>query len=178
MLQLATRALGARVTLCEVDAGGAEFIPTANTSTALPRWSMYSYAANRPVEDRFCVRGPGTAAAPTMWAVFDGHGGWQVAEYASQHLCSNIEAELRASSASAVPLCSSAGTAETQQLSASSCSSPFVSSIAVTSLAAAPTGVLKSDLTNDTNANANAGTTGCRQKLTNAEHHCLQIEVD
>ena len=84
MLQVATRALGARIALCEADAGNAESIPTAHASSALPRWSMYSYAANRPVEDRFCVRGAGAgagagvgiAAGPTMWAVFDGHGGW------------------------------------------------------------------------------------------------------
>ncbi|KAF0709585.1 Aste57867_5810 [Aphanomyces stellatus] len=54
-------------------------------------YSCASYKANFPIEDRFFVHVDGDAV---FAAVLDGHGGWQVAEYAHDHLVDNAKAEL------------------------------------------------------------------------------------
>ncbi|CAK4082019.1 unnamed protein product [Aphanomyces euteiches] len=62
-------------------------------------YSCASYKANLPIEDRFAVH----ADKHTVYAaIFDGHGGWQVAEYAQNHLIENAKAELAKESAQTV----------------------------------------------------------------------------
>ncbi|ETW01546.1 hypothetical protein H310_06201 [Aphanomyces invadans] len=80
--------------------------PTENPSVPLDRvlnrqlqtpvagvqsYSAASYKANNPIEDRFVVHAKdGVVYA----AVLDGHGGWQVSQYAHDHLIKNAQAEL------------------------------------------------------------------------------------
>lgn len=55
-------------------------------------YSSFSYPANDPIEDRHVI------ATNSDWqiaAVFDGHGGWQVAHYASSNLINTMQKALR-----------------------------------------------------------------------------------
>lgn len=63
-------------------------------SKANPRVFVATYPANKPTEDRSAVQsGPG---AWNMCAVFDGHGGWQVAELAHRTLLQHVAASYAA----------------------------------------------------------------------------------
>ncbi|RLO04010.1 hypothetical protein DYB28_008254 [Aphanomyces astaci] len=50
------------------------------------RYTVASYAANDPNEDRYVVQVDSDAV---FASVLDGHGGWEVAEYVNQHLIDN-----------------------------------------------------------------------------------------
>jgi len=115
-------------------------------AAAAPVFSVYSYAANRPCEDRFAVKRQAgvrfataapSAARASVFAVFDGHGGWQVAEWASQRLLPNIEAELLGSSRGFVgggaAAAATAAAATGGMLTSSSVSSSAVASVALSS---------------------------------------------
>ncbi|ETV71597.1 hypothetical protein H257_13060 [Aphanomyces astaci] len=54
-------------------------------------YNAASYKANLPIEDRFVVH---VEDGAVYAAVLDGHGGWQVSQYAHDHLVKNAQAEL------------------------------------------------------------------------------------
>jgi pyruvate dehydrogenase phosphatase len=55
-------------------------------------YSLSTYPGNEYIEDRHEIRE--IVGGDVFCGVFDGHGGWQVAEYASVHLSKNLEMEL------------------------------------------------------------------------------------
>ncbi|RLN45301.1 hypothetical protein BBJ29_007959 [Phytophthora kernoviae] len=57
------------------------------------RLSSASYKANFPIEDKYAVET--TDAGDVFAAVLDGHGGWQVSEYARKTLIGNVQKELQ-----------------------------------------------------------------------------------
>ncbi|KAL4144636.1 hypothetical protein PRNP1_013762 [Phytophthora ramorum] len=56
------------------------------------RLSSASYKANFPIEDKYAVET--TDSGDVFAAVLDGHGGWQVSEYARKMLIGNVQKEL------------------------------------------------------------------------------------
>ncbi|CAI5740258.1 unnamed protein product [Hyaloperonospora brassicae] len=56
------------------------------------RISSASYKANFPIEDKYAVET--TDSGDVFAAVLDGHGGWQVSEYAKRTLIGNVQKEL------------------------------------------------------------------------------------
>lgn len=58
-------------------------------------YSCAAYRANKPIEDRYDFFFSPTGDA--YFAVFDGHGGWQAAEYVQKNLIANTYKEIRAS---------------------------------------------------------------------------------
>ncbi|KAI9915265.1 hypothetical protein PsorP6_008144 [Peronosclerospora sorghi] len=56
------------------------------------RVSSASYKANFPIEDKYAVET--TASGDVFALVLDGHGGWQVSEYARKRLIGNVQKEL------------------------------------------------------------------------------------
>ncbi|CAI5703284.1 hypothetical protein KXD40_003782 [Peronospora effusa] len=56
------------------------------------RVSSASYKANFPIEDKYAV--DTTEAGDVFAAVLDGHGGWQVSEYARKTMIGNVQKEL------------------------------------------------------------------------------------
>ncbi|POM70214.1 Protein phosphatase 2C [Phytophthora palmivora] len=67
-----------------------EFAPIAKSRVT--RLSSASYKANFPIEDKYAVET--TDAGDVFAAVLDGHGGWQVSEYARKTLIGNVQKEL------------------------------------------------------------------------------------
>lgn len=57
------------------------------------RVSRLQYPANNPIEDRYDYTQLSSIDAFVV-SVFDGHGGWQTAEYAKNHLSHEIESKL------------------------------------------------------------------------------------
>ena len=55
------------------------------------RVSCAAYRANAPLEDRYAMA---VNERDAFFAVMDGHGGWQVAEYVQEHLIANTQEEL------------------------------------------------------------------------------------
>lgn len=55
-------------------------------------YSIATYPGNEYIEDRHEIRE--ILGGDVFCGIFDGHGGWQVAEYASVHLSKNLEMEL------------------------------------------------------------------------------------
>ncbi|OQR82009.1 phosphatase 2C [Thraustotheca clavata] len=66
-------------------------IQLAHAVAHVRSYSCASYRANYPIEDRFVVQ---ANKHEVFAAVIDGHGGWQVAEYAHGHLIENVKAEI------------------------------------------------------------------------------------
>jgi len=58
-------------------------------------FSHIQYPSNNPIEDRWLVHQL-KALSGSITAVFDGHGGWQMAEFARQHLAKEIDVRLEA----------------------------------------------------------------------------------
>ncbi|CEG44906.1 protein phosphatase [Plasmopara halstedii] len=56
------------------------------------RVSTASYKANFPIEDKYAMEM--TSSGDVFVAVLDGHGGWQVSEYARKTLIGNVQTEL------------------------------------------------------------------------------------
>lgn len=67
-----------------------ESAPIANSRVT--RVSSASYKANFPIEDKYAV--VTTSSGDVFAAVLDGHGGWQVSEYARKTLIGNVQKEL------------------------------------------------------------------------------------
>ncbi|KAG1710859.1 hypothetical protein DVH05_013582 [Phytophthora capsici] len=67
-----------------------EFAPIAKSRAT--RLSSASYKANFPIEDKYAVET--TDSGDVFAAVLDGHGGWQVSEYARKTLIGNVQKEL------------------------------------------------------------------------------------
>ncbi|EEY57902.1 protein phosphatase 2C, putative [Phytophthora infestans T30-4] len=67
-----------------------EFAPI--TKSRATRVSSASYKANFPIEDKYAVAT--TDAGDVFATVLDGHGGWQVSEYARKTLIGNVQKEL------------------------------------------------------------------------------------
>lgn len=65
-------------------------LPAVSTASS---YSCASYKANFPIEDKFEVKS--TADGDVFALVLDGHGGWQVSEYARKVLIENVEKELK-----------------------------------------------------------------------------------
>uniref|UniRef100_K3WGS4 PPM-type phosphatase domain-containing protein n=1 Tax=Globisporangium ultimum (strain ATCC 200006 / CBS 805.95 / DAOM BR144) TaxID=431595 RepID=K3WGS4_GLOUD len=90
-----------------VSGGGAEFVKGSSSPILqlesehfaklehplAKRFSCATYKSNAPSEDRFNIQS--TANGDVCAAIFDGHGGWQVAEFVRKTLIGNIEKELR-----------------------------------------------------------------------------------
>mmetsp|Transcript_71213 Transcript_71213/g.82834 ORF Transcript_71213/g.82834 Transcript_71213/m.82834 type:complete len:423 (-) Transcript_71213:159-1427(-) len=58
------------------------------------RFGVVQYAANKPIEDRFHTKQLESLDGYVV-SVFDGHGGWQVAELAMNHLANDLDALLK-----------------------------------------------------------------------------------
>uniref|UniRef100_M4B437 PPM-type phosphatase domain-containing protein n=1 Tax=Hyaloperonospora arabidopsidis (strain Emoy2) TaxID=559515 RepID=M4B437_HYAAE len=67
-----------------------EFVSVAKSRVS--RISSASYQANFPIEDKYAVET--TDSGDVFAAVLDGHGGWQVSEYAKKTLIGNVQKEL------------------------------------------------------------------------------------
>jgi serine/threonine protein phosphatase PrpC len=63
------------------------YTTNSTNSTDCATFSASTYPANDPIEDRHLFRNAGDWGAA---AVFDGHGGWQVSDYASQLLLDKV----------------------------------------------------------------------------------------
>lgn len=72
------------------DAGTFDARPPARPQRV--KYSLSTYSGNEFIEDRHEIRE--IVGGDIFCGVFDGHGGWQVAEYASVHLSKNLEIEL------------------------------------------------------------------------------------
>eukprot|EP00953_Heterococcus_sp_UTEX-ZZ885_P010802 6291-Heterococcus_DN1.PRE.1 len=66
--------------------------PSLDAASSQLHSAVGVYSANDPIEDRHVMKE--TARGDFIAAVFDGHGGWQAAEFAQKRLTSVLQAEL------------------------------------------------------------------------------------